>query len=78
MLFARGIIGIISAELTGYFSGSLGMNVTLSVDETSTANANSVMAALMQESGANDEHLIADTNDLLISASSLNVAGNFP
>ena len=76
MLRGRGINGIISAELIGYFSGSLGMNVTVSTDETFTGDANSIMTALMQESGDNDEHLIADSNDLLVNAASLNVAGN--
>ena len=75
MLSARGFRGVINAVLLGYFQGSLGVDLTVSGDETFVGNETTLMNALMQESMDSDDHLIADNTTLLINMASLSVTG---
>ncbi|XP_030832897.1 sushi, von Willebrand factor type A, EGF and pentraxin domain-containing protein 1-like [Strongylocentrotus purpuratus] len=73
LLSARGFRGVINAVLLGYFQGSLGVDFTVSGDETFVGNATTLMNALLQESMDSDGHLIADNTTLLINMASLSV-----
>lgn len=77
MLSARGFRGVINAVLLGYFQGSLGVDLTVSGDETFVGNETTLMNAFMQESMDSDDHLIADNTTLLINMASLIVTGKY-
>ncbi|XP_063955964.1 sushi, von Willebrand factor type A, EGF and pentraxin domain-containing protein 1-like isoform X6 [Lytechinus pictus] len=74
VLKARGVGGVITSVVLGYFNGSLGVDSAVSVDETFVGDETTLTDALMQEMIEGQDHLTADNTSLRINMASLNVA----
>ncbi|XP_041465282.1 sushi, von Willebrand factor type A, EGF and pentraxin domain-containing protein 1-like isoform X4 [Lytechinus variegatus] len=78
VLKARGVGGVITSVVLGYFNGSLGVDSAVSVDETFVGDETTLTDALMQEMIEGQDHLTADNTSLRINMASLNVAASPP
>ena len=70
-----GNTGIINIVLEEYYEGSLGAQVAVNVDENFVGNSTVLESSLISESTNNENHLAADTDDLLLEPNSISAEG---